>query len=65
MPLSESLSGLPAHLVAMVVERLPVHPRPLATVPIPTTVLTFSTHTLTAELIAGSEYLHRDAGRSG
>ena len=38
VPHSESLRGLPAHLVAMVVERLPVHPRPLATVPIPTTV---------------------------
>merc|ERR1712166_821876 len=31
VPHSESLRGLPAHLVAMVVERLPVHPRPLAT----------------------------------
>merc|ERR1712166_1624988 len=31
VPHSESLRGLPVHLVAMVVERLPVHPRPLAT----------------------------------
>ena len=60
--------GLPVHLVAMVVGRLPVHPRPLATVPTPTTVGPLACivdRSLTAELIAGSEYVDRDTGRSG
>ena len=61
VPHSESLRSLPAHLVAMVVERLPVHPRPLATVP----TLALSTAHSLAELIAGSEYVNLDTGRSG
>ena len=52
--------GLPHSLTVLVAQRLLVHPQQLFTVP------ALPVHrSLTAELIAGSEYVNRDAGRSG
>ena len=53
--------GLPPSLTVMVAQRLPVHPRQLFKVPARAPF----DRSLTAELIAGSEYLDRDAGSSG
>ena len=52
---------LPHSLTVMVAQRLPVHPQQLFKVP---ARAPFDL-SLTAELIASSEYLERDAGRSG
>ena len=52
---------LPHSLTVMVVQRLPVQPRQLSKVPARAPF----DRSLTAELIAGSEYLDRDTGRSG
>ena len=55
-----TLRDLPHSLTVMVAQRLPVHPQQLFKVP------ALPVHrSLTAELIAGSEYVNRDAGRSG
>ena len=55
-----AFQDLPHSLTVMVAKRLPVHPQLLSKVP------ALPMHrSLTAELIAGSEYVNRDAGRSG
>ena len=55
-----TLRDLPHSLTVMVAQRLPVHPRQLFKVPARAPF----DRSLTAELIAGSEYLHPDTGRS-
>ena len=55
-----TLRDLPPSLTVMVAQRLPVHPQQLSKVPARAPF----DRSLTAELIAGSEYLDRDAGRS-
>ena len=52
---------LPHSLIVMVAQRLPAHPQQLFKVPARAPF----DRSLTAELIAGSEYVDRDAGRSG
>ena len=52
---------LPHSLIVMVAQRLPVHPQQLFKVP---ACAPFD-RSLTAELIAGSEYVDGDAGRGG
>ena len=52
---------LPHSLIVMVAQRLPVHPQQLFKVPARAPF----DRSLTAELIAGSEYVDRDAGRGG
>ena len=56
-----TLRDLPHSLTVMVAQRLPVHPRQLFKVPARTPF----DRSLTAELIAGCEYVNLDAGRSG
>ena len=56
-----TLRDLPPSLTVMVAQRLPVRPQQLFKVPARAPF----DRSLTAELIAGSEYLYRDTGRSG